>query len=80
MPLTPEAEARRVENIKLGIARSKANDPDKYRRAGAMGGKRRTRGYFGYLKDTDPEKFKKLQKAAVSKATATRIKRKSSKS
>lgn len=48
---------------------------DFHKRAGALGGSRRTRGYFGYLKDTDPQKFAEIQKAAQTKAAAANRKK-----
>lgn len=32
---------------------------------GTLGGQKKTRGYFGYLKDTDPEKLKRLSQEAA---------------
>jgi len=41
---------------------------DFYKRAGAIGGRSKSRGYFGWLKDNDPEKFADLHQRAVRKA------------
>lgn len=50
---------------------------DFYSRNGSLGGKHRTRGYFGSLKETDPEKFKELQRQATNKAAEKRSDKKS---
>lgn len=48
---------------------------DFHRRIGTMGGKQRTRGYFGYLKDTNPEEFKKFEAEQHKKAAKVNKKR-----
>lgn len=40
---------------------------DFYKRIGRMGGRTRGRGYFGYLKDTNPALLKEISKRASEK-------------
>lgn len=45
---------------------------DFYQRIGRMGGRTRGRGYFGYLKDTNPVLLKEISKRAGEKGRRTR--------
>lgn len=74
MAWTPEQYAKRTKRTK------ERHGEDVYRKNGTKGGKKSTRGYFGYLKDTDPEKLAQIATPAGLKGgQATAAKRRAAK-
>lgn len=61
MPRTPEREHRRIKSTKEHYGE------DVFKKNGALGGKKSTRGYFGYLKEHDPEKLAQITKENAAK-------------
>lgn len=56
--------------------RKERHGSDFYKRITSLGGKQRTRGYFGYLKDTNPQALRELSKDAAAKSAKARSKSK----
>jgi hypothetical protein len=73
---------RRIPNRDYSARTKKIKEKygnDFYNNIGTVGGRKRTRGYFGYLKDTDPEKFAEFEEEQRRKAAETNRKRKKTK-
>lgn len=70
-----DKEAKRKASslaVKAGAIKRRETIKEKYgsdffKRIGRVGGRRRGRGYFGYLKDTNPELLKKISKRGSEK-------------
>nr|DAX72327.1 MAG TPA: hypothetical protein [Caudoviricetes sp.] len=59
--------ARKAGDLKRRETIKERYGSDFFKRIGRMGGRRRGRGYFGYLKDTNPELLKKISKRGSEK-------------
>lgn len=56
---------RSAAGRKAAATRKKNEGQNVFSKKTSRGGKKRTRGYFGYLKDTDPQKLKELSTQAA---------------
>lgn len=65
---TPESSKKREQTLKEKYG------PDYRRRIAALGGSKRTRGNFGYLKDNDPTKLKEIASKGSTNAAQKRRK------
>jgi len=68
---------RKAAAKKAQITREKNHGPDFNKRIGSMGARLGTRGYFGKLKDTDPQKLKEISKAASEKSATRTVEERS---
>lgn len=59
---------RKAAAAKAQKTREEKHGTDFNKRIGSMGARLGTRGYFGKLKDTDPDKLKKISQAASEKS------------
>ena len=59
--------ARKAGDLKRRDTIKEKYGSDFFKRIGRMGGRKRGRGYFGYLKDTNPEALKELSRRASAK-------------
>jgi hypothetical protein len=66
---------REAANRKAQQTREERHGTDFNKRIAPSGGRHRGRGYFGYLRDTDPEKLRDITSAAGQKSAKTRSKK-----
>lgn len=65
---------RSAANKKAAATRKKNEGLDVHSKQGSRGGKRHARGYFGYLKDTNPEALTELSRKAAERRRDLNIK------
>jgi hypothetical protein len=68
---------RKAAAKKAQKTREERHGPDFNKRIGSMGASLGTRGYFGKLKDTDPEKLKQISQAASEKSASRTVEERS---